>query len=279
MRYRVKSGDWIEFSGPDSVTPLNKRGDVLLVIDPGKTNMAVVIGNPYGVIYTFVEISGTGCDTTEYCSDLKVFFNAFLKNVKVYKSAVEAAVTYQGFKYHKSQMVLTEIRAAILSYFSEVHHAKPSEINNYAWKGAILPDGYRGHKEKGSLRYLNEQGIHGITHDVSDAVCMFMYLTKLTAYNKELICDATEAPTVPYIYTLIGGKLTEEDKKHPWSKYNCVFSFPDNVAYLLNRSISQTVIMEVPIEQLTQEDIYGACSVLFPNKDEQCVKVVVARNS
>lgn len=274
MRYRIQSGDWHSFGNPEHVIPLNYGGDVVIAIDPGKTNMAFTVGDPYGVVLSYVEISGQGCNTTEYCTDFVNFFRRFLSYCHPIRIGVEAAVSYKGMQYHVSQMVLTEIRANILQMITQVFGLAPIEINNWAWKKAILPEGFRSTSEKGSLRYLATVGFTKATHDVTDSICMYLYLQRTMPKYKDPYCDKSESS--PFPYKLI---IFTEDCFVPadelWTyEYNPKFSLSENANYYVNRT-HKNGYLTVPAETLSLEDIYGnTCVSCGPS---QTLKVVVSR--
>lgn len=144
----------------DAVTPVNYFGEVVIAIDPSKTNMAVFLGTPSGEPISAIEFSGNNrrrgpaMDTTQYCFEVRKFLTEYLQNVSVYLVGIEQAITKQGNKYHHSDMVLKEIRGAILNYFLEEYGVKVIEVNNWSWKFAVLPEGYRGKFDKGSKKFF-----------------------------------------------------------------------------------------------------------------------------
>lgn len=275
MRYRINSGPWCYYSEENGVKPLEQKGHVIVTIDPGKTNMAVVVGDAYGVIYNYIEISGQGCDTTQYCTDFSNFITSYLSNVKLWAVGVEAAVSYKGMHYHRSQMVLTEVRANILQLF-RVHFGKqPVEINNWAWKKAILPEGYRGTQEKGSLRFLNELGFTGVTHDVTDCICMYMWMHKNVPAAPPPFCDESEMCFCKYSTEIFASDGIPDGVEGMWDyTANPQFSLQDNIHYYLNRSIGNGVL-RVNASMLSLEEIYKMrCYLKAPTEE---LKVVVVR--
>ena len=275
MRYRINSGDWHYFSGDTEIKPLEKRGKVIVTIDPGKTNMAVVIGDAYGVIYTYVEISGKDCNTTQYCTDFSNFIERYLSNVELWAVGVEAAVSYKGMQYHRSQMVLTEIRANVLQLFRTRFGKQPVEINNWAWKKAILPDGYRGTQEKGSLRYLTELGLTNVTHDVTDCICMYMWLHRNVPKADDPYCDESEVCFCGYTLTIFNAEDLPTMKDMWQFAANPQYSLSDNVSYYLNRTNTNGVLT-IDASALSLEEIYALkCAT---NKPAEKLKVVVIRN-
>ena len=270
MTYRLNAGQIHTFVGnPDVAIP--RKQAVVIAIDPGKTNMAIVVGNTMGKVLAVAELSGKDCDTTEYCRDFRQFLDIYLKNVKILMVGVEQAVQYKGMQYYTSQMVLTEIRANILNYFLDRYGIGVIEINNYAWKHAILPEGYRGHGEKGSLRYFAERGITGYTHDVTDCMCMYMYLYPKAPKPERFYTDDIEEPL--YKYTLT---FTDYGEKEHFD-CNPEYTFLQNISYYVNRSDTDTFVVQGKSAYLSLEDIYSYESKVHIIDDN--FEVVVTRVS
>ena len=275
MTYRINSGAVHVYQGRGTGPKLNRRGNFVVAIDPSKTNLGLVVGNDRNVIYEWVELSGKDCDTTEYCNDLMDFLVDYLSNGTIIVAGVEQAVMYKGMQYYHSQMVLTEIRANILQGFLQRFNIQIHEINNYAWKGAILPDGYRGRSEKGSLRYINEKGIKGISDDISDAICIFLYLSRFVDQPEVLHCTDEEESLFKYTYAIVPTTFVVADLKETFGG-NGKVSLKGNIAYFLNRTTLTGFAFTYPVTSLTLEDIYcGNSHVDTPNLET--VKVVVAR--
>lgn len=273
MRYRIKSGPWIEYSAGNKVQPLQYGGDVIVAIDPSKTNMAMAIGDPWGVVLSYVEMSGKGCDTTEYCTDFMEFITQFLSLTHPIVMGEEQAVSYKGMQYHVSQMVLTEIRANLLQMIKTRFSLTPIEINNWTWKHAILPEGYRGQKEKGSLRYLEKFGFTGVTDDVTDAICMYLFLHRNQPKRAEPFCDRKEPCALPYQLYIYSNDIGVA--KELWThKYNPKFSLEDNANFYVNRTTGNGYL-DVPASALTLDEIYGRqCCAKTPTEN---LRVVVVR--
>lgn len=275
MEYRIRNGPWLNHSLGNKVNPLDYCGDVVVAIDPGKTNMAMTVGDPYGVILSYVEMTGKGTDTTDYCSEFTEFISAYLSNAHPVVVGEEAAVSYKGMEYHVSQMVLTEIRANLLQLIKVRLKCKPIEINNWTWKHAILPEGYRSTKEKGSLRFLTELGLHNVTHDVTDSICMYMYLQQTYTKNYPLPKCTRSEPCIHAYDTLLCGKDLDTSFIKQF-EYNPEFSLKDNISYLVNRATRQGVF-EINASCLTLDEIYNCNSLVsLPTED---LKVVFSRKS
>ena len=88
-----------------TVKPLEYGGEVVVVFDPSKTNMAMVIGTPRGDIITTFEFSGNNrkrgpaMDTTQYCMEVREFLSKLFQNVNLYTVAIEQAILKKGNNY------------------------------------------------------------------------------------------------------------------------------------------------------------------------------------
>ena len=275
----------------DPIKPLACAGDVIICIDPSKTNMAVLIGSPFGEIYSILEFSGNNrrsgptMDTTEYCSEFSEFLRRYLANVRVLDCAVEKAITKKGMEHHLSNMVLTEIRGKILGLFSEEYGiaAKQAEINNYSWKHDILPDGYRGHGEKGSKRWM--QDFHPesplcnyFEADATDVFCIYLYKIRRIKDRYVITCNKHEGALGKYSYGLYPNYMDQTPNTLKFD-YNKHFTLEDNAVFYGNRS-TKVGIAKVGIDSLTLDDIYGfTYGFTEPTDDNTEVRVVVSRSS
>lgn len=289
MLVQINNGPITYFSKGDYVQPLDVMGDVVLCIDPSKTNMACLIGSPFGEVYSIVEFSGNNrrkgpvMDTTDYCVDFVDFLRQYLKNVHVYDAGVEKAITKKGMEHHHSNMVLTEIRGKVLGFFAEEYgiRNKDVEVNNYSWKSAILPQGYRGHGEKGSKRYICDMFpgnpfCYYFEADATDVLCIYWYKIKKYEHTYQIVCNRAEKSLNNHSVGIYPAYMDNAKGLRKF-QYNHHFSLEENAIFYSNRS-AVTGIAEVPIESLSLDDIYkystGYSSIDLGLTD---VRVVVAR--
>lgn len=274
------------FNNGDHVTPLNKNSEIVIAIDPSKTNMAVLIGSPFEEIYDILEFSGNNrkrgpaMDTTVYCEQVREFLSKYLVNANIYMVGVEAAISKRGLSYHHSNMVLTEIRGNILNFFLERFHIKVEEINNWSWKYAVLPEGYRSQSEKGSKRYMHDYFPNSSLNDyfeadVTDVYCIYKYMCTKLCKGYNFVCCRKEEPNENtrkfYIYpstlTKVAGARVIVLNEH--------FSITDNVTYLCNRTNYALYTMIPDISVLSLDEIYGHCKGFSEIPKEGPVVLVV----
>ncbi len=271
----------------DKVNPMRYAGDVVISIDPSKTNMALVVGTPDGDILSCLEFSGNNrrkgpvMDTSQYCKEVREFLSIYLSKANIYMVGVEQAIGKEGFEHYKSSMVLTEIRANILNFFLEVYQIKVIEINNWSWKFAVLPEGYRSKYEKGSKKWFvntmpNSPYSKYFEADITDCICIYWYMVSKMCSGYSVYCNKSEPCDIPFYYyyqpcsldILHGREVT----------FNPRFTIEENLHFYVNR-IMKLFYMSVIVDTLDIPDMYGK-SVGFAWDDLSADKVrVVAKRT
>lgn len=278
----------VQWSRGDTVHPLEYAGDVVIVIDPSKTNCAIVLGTPQKQILNILEFSGNNrgrgpaMDTTLYCEELRCFLREYLQNCNLYTVGIEQAILPEGKSAHyHSTMVLTEIRGALLNFFMEEFNIKVNEINNWSWKAAVLPDGYRSKYEKGSKRFFEEHMAdtpyaHYFEADVTDCICIFWYLCDHYCSKYSLYCNRVEKSLSGFSFTFVPFNSGVTDGMQEVI-YNPRYSLEDNIAYYTNR-ILNTFCLEMDVVDVPISSVYGH-TLLFSkgNLKDKKVKVVAVR--
>lgn len=267
----------------DVVHPMDYSGDVVVVFDPSKTNMAMVVGTPDNVILNAIEFSGNNrgrgpvMDTTRYCEEVRNFLSIYLSKVKLYLVGVEQAITKRGLQYHHSSMVLNEIRGILLNFFPEKFNIRVVEVNNWSWKFGVLPDGYRSKYEKGSKKWFkqcmpNSPYSNYFEADMTDCICIYWYLIKKNCANYSCYCNQYEQGTSDYIdyYVPLENSITNDMRE---VTFNPRFTVEDNINFYVNRIIG-FFFMVVDVDKLNVPDMYGK-SAGFQEKDLNCLKVKV----
>lgn len=273
------------YSEMSLVQPLQYFGDCIVVIDPSKTNMAVLVGDPTGAVLSIVEFSGNNRrkgpaeDTTMFCLEVRKYLTEFLANCRLIDVGVEQAVGYEGMNYYRSSLVLTEIRANILEYFTKEYRIKPTEINNWAWKSAVLPSGYRSRSEKGSKRWItdtmpNSPWANYFEADVTDVLCMYWYMLQ-TRSTYDLVCTKVEQAQVPFGYYF---EPCNNYTKLREVIYNDRYSVMDNCNFYVNRILSAFCMKLIP-NQVPIDLIYGHCDgFTFDDMYGKQVRMVIGRS-
>lgn len=222
-----------DFSAPPKA--LNCPWPLIIVIDPGKTNMAMYVGTPAGHVIRSYEFSGKGEDTTVYCEEFKAFMRYTFAGCNVVGFGQEKAIHKKGFEYYRSQMVLTEIRAILLELSREFGWGKSTEINNWSWKNYALPKKYHMQSQKGSKLYLPtlDRRFEYATDDLTDVACMYSWMCHEWIGAKTIRCDRDEPELVKPQIAIVDQTLVPADTLEFF--YNPEFSLEQNAIYFANR--------------------------------------------
>lgn len=278
---------FVEWGMHSEVHPLEYAGEVVIAFDPSKSNMAMVLGTPDGTILNALEFSGNNrkkgptMDTTLYCEEVREFLKRYLVNARLYMVGVEQTILKKGMDYYHSNQVLNEVRSSLLSFFMDIYGIRVIEINNWSWKHAILPQGYRGQFQKGSKLWFRDTMPTSpfnfyFEADMTDCVCIYWYLVSKHCTNYALVCNRAEPAFKPYKFRLYPDTdILDQTMKVP---YNDAFSIEDNISYYVNR-VGKTFTFDVPVSKVPLEMIYDKAS-FFTNKDifTKIIKVVACRD-
>lgn len=277
----------VQWRAADAVNPISYGGEVVIVFDPGKTNMAMIIGTPDGTVLNHIEFSGNNrgngpvMDTTIYCNEVKEFLRKYLQKARIWFVATEATILKKGRDYYHSNQVLNEVRANLLQFFLSEYGIHVEEINNWSWKSHILPEGYRSQKFKGSKKWFHDVNPTSpynfyFNADMTDCVCIYWYVVEYMCTNYTMICNRSEVAISQYKYTIVP-KSFSTGSKVTVVQFNNVFSLAQNIAYYTNR-ILHSFVMEVPVDCFELKDIYGNVQMFEKgNLWDKTVKVVVCR--
>lgn len=279
MQVLINTNAPFEFRAGQEIPHFGFKGDLVSAIDPGKTNMALVVGTTFGVILCIIQFRapGTRYDTSDYCHDFKDFISRYFAGCKFKVFGIEQAISKRGMNHHHSSMVLTEIRANLIDLAFDLTGRKAVEINNWAWKYAVLPDGMRSQSEKGSTRFLSDIYDTYGTSDVTDGVCMFRYLTQEhCSLTTTLFPDIVEKPLTGYSVSImpLGTGARARARKF---NYEPQLSLHDNCAYFTNRTWEQGYAL-VRVKDLPLEVIYAYAKGFMPGNSTETVEVVVVRS-
>ena len=238
-----------------NVIPLQSNLPVIVACDQSKTGYAVMVGDVSGRELSLFEMIGSGMTTEDFCHEYTEYLRRLLSLVNIVLVGYEKMILKSGMQYYNSAEVLHDIRVTTKQLFKELTGKNPIEVNNQTWKSTILPEGYRSHGEKGSLRYLREKDYFKYcdsSDNITDVACIFSYLLLRKVPSLELFCDAEEPPLYDCLIALVSdsdGILSSQHKKF---KFNCEFSIEQNSYYYANR-ISDLGISEVPLLRLQKE--------------------------
>lgn len=275
MRLRVNNGRSSWYDTNTYVEPLIGNQPLIVAIDQSKTNCAIIVGTTDRKVIHIAEASGNdpefyerAGDTTTFCVELTDYLAKLLgrstihgmwqekpifkdNDSKWYKGKKERG---DGYSHFKSQLVLTEIRAALLNFSIKLTGEPSKEVINTEWKGKILPDGYRGQKEKGSWRYLSQLDPKWInyTDDVTDALCIYLYAIATMGPAPIGICNEVEKPVYNYILSIVDSCAVPKTAVH--FQVNSNMTCEDNAIYFSNRAsglgAAKLDVMKIPIKEI-----------------------------
>lgn len=243
------------------IKPIKTTAEVIVVTDPGKTNMATIVGTTDGRVLQILEFSGKDMENVVYCKEFKDYLMKLLKGLNVVKFYQEKPIMKNpargsennGYSQFHSQMILTEVRSHLRELAYMITGKIPEEINNWAWKKAILPEGYRGIHQKGSKLYFTKINpmYADYTHDVTDVICMYLYEVQNYRKSRKLLCTEPESSNVDYSCCLAGKSSIPSCAVE--FEYNDTLTLTDNVNYIANRTTG-ILYSHIGDKQLSVED-------------------------
>jgi len=257
-----------EYDALSPVEPLDYAGEVIISIDQSKTNFAVDVLSPTEDIVEVIEFSGNNRkrmsppeDDTRFCREVKHFFIEHFKYAEVIEFGIEAALikSYKKGKRDYAMFRTTEtlqmIRTTCLDMIYELSGTNPTEVNNWAWKSFCLPQGFRGNDKKYSKLYLQTYEPDNplcayYDNDATDAFMIGRYIIRTKHKGYTVLCNRPESCSRDVTITI----HSAVDETLQTFVYNDIYPIETNLAYYANRS--KHFQMEVPLEQLTLEQIY-----------------------
>lgn len=286
MLYKLYNGPARVFKNGDPVPDLKYVGQLVMTIDPSKTNCAVVLGTPAGEVLSILEMSGNNWsagpveDTTEYCSEIKEFLKEYVSKAEMYRIGLEQAITKKGMNHHHSNMVLTEIRGALLNFFWESYRLTKDdvEVNNWTWKSHVLPEGYRSQNEKGSYRYFwqylgDKSYVDYYEADVTDCLCIFKYITRQTRDTYRIACQQIEKSVNDHTIAIMPDWADQLGNRD--FEYNPSFTVEQNAAYYANRT-RKSGIAPIDVSRIPLETLYKYSSGFMEIPRDSIARLVVA---
>ena len=278
MQVQINLNAPFEYKAGQKIKPFDFCGDIVLATDPGKTNMAMAVGTPFGTQLCILQFRapGSAYDTSDYCHDFKDFLSRYFAGCKFSYFGIEQAISKRGMNHHHSSMVLTEIRANLIDLAYSLTGSKPLEINNWAWKYAILPDGMRSQSEKGSIRFLPEIYKKYGNADVTDAICMYRYIIEKHCGPYVIFPNRSEKALAPYKVLIVppGSKVASTARRFQYEKS---LSLAENCTFFANRTWEKGVAT-VDVDALSLDDIYSHAIGFVPGNSGKAVEVVVVRS-
>ena len=194
-----QNGSGFRFYNKDSELKLPSQSIPLVVgIDPSKSGCAIAIGTIMRDEPVVTEVSGTGMDTTVFCEALKDILARLFDGCTIHTVYIERMILPSNKRRgeegtHRSFItveILSEIQAALKSFFYVKTGFVPELINNQLWKSAIIPPEFNRKNTKGSISFLYSENRRyvGYSDNATDAVCIYRYATHNLPNNLLHLC-------------------------------------------------------------------------------------------
>lgn len=177
----------------DTYSPIDIEGEVIVGIDPSKTNTAIYVESWYNPSKNF-DIEITIPSTIHHINgswEVRTILKKLLKNCKVKSVAIEDVVTVKkeeeaGYRkinlndLHKVRIILTFIFSSFVIFCQEFFKVNPMIVNNSEWKSEVIPHEYNKKSSKGSKLWLEaiNHRLGSRSNDVTDAYCIVQYIRK-----------------------------------------------------------------------------------------------------
>lgn len=192
--------------------PLYSNKKIIIAIDSSKSNSAIVVGDTVGHVLDDFEISGSGAGTDVYdlCRETRTQLKNLFQGSDILLVGIEDIITkkekgYKGMEIHQSRAKITTVWNNFIFFFDEFFGIMPILVNNWSWKSGILPERYRTKEhDKGSKDWFMSLGNQWADRkdDVTDAVCIYMYLLKTMNIKPTYEVKEIQPPMYSYEYSI-----------------------------------------------------------------------------
>lgn len=247
--------------------PLYSNKKIIISIDSSKTNSAIIVGDTMGHILDDFEIKGGGnqVDVHDLCRETRAQLKNLFHGADILLVGIEDIITkkekgYKGIEIHQSRLKITTVWNNFIFFFDEFFGIMPVLVNNWAWKSGVLPEKYRTKDhDKGSKDWFKSLGNQWAdrSDDVTDAVCIFLYLRQTMNIKPVYEIKEIQPPTHEYEIALYPDSLTISDKMKVFEIVNNE-TLEHNLGTMSNMlDINQIGCVKVPIESIPIEWIYS----------------------
>lgn len=264
----------------DHLVPEYTGRSVFVAIDSSKSNSAMVVGTPDGIVLDDYEFNGAGRDVDVYdlCRDTREQLKLLFAGATIVSVGIEDIITKNGYhkgdnsknkfhsnmslEVHQSRAKITAVFNNFIFAFEEFFGIRPTLINNWEWKSRVLPEEYRTREHhKGSQDYLPKLSVRWLdrSDDVTDAACIYLFMLDTIKYVEIRSIIATEVCSHSYKYRIapISAKL-EDGRFVPYAIQNDD-TLEHNMGTIANRlQDGQLGYFELDTSRLSLEQIYKA---------------------
>ena len=250
MQLQIETQRPIQFTEHTTIEPLDFSGDVVLAVDQSKRNTAMLIATPYREIIKVIQFGSPGSanKTSTFCAEFEHFVTTYLSKAHIVDVFLEQPTgDTKGMHYYQSAMKLMEIRSRWVALSHSYWGIDVREVNNWSWKRAVLPDGYRSQKEKGSAFYFYNWYAQYGSDDVTDALGILLYGLDTWHHHEKLFPNSDVAPC-RYVWVIQNQPDTVQ------GEYNPALPWDANLRWFATNVYSRCSFL-CPRELLSQEDI------------------------
>lgn len=286
----------------DIVQPRYAGKELIVAIDSSKSNSAMAVADNRGNLIDYIELNGKTDgtaeeDTLHLCQvereTLKVIFqgakfkyvgieNIITKRTEKKKTGNSSQDNRQGrngMTEHESRFKITAVFMSFISFFQDNFNITPELINNWSWKASILPEQFR-HKDvhKGSLEYFKSinSKYKYCTDDVTDAICILMYLCKI--HNVKTGVEIKEPELSSFKHKVIlTCKSFKTNRKEELFYVNENLTLEQNINTMSSRIGNDphcVAVAEIRTAWINWDDLYKYCCGTF-SKRELVLKLIV----
>lgn len=247
--------------------PLYSNKKIIIAIDSSKSNSAIVVGDTVGHVLDDFEINGGGgkVDVYDLCRETRAQLKNLFRGADILLVGIEDIITknergYKGIEIHQSRAKITTVWNNFIFFFDEFFNIMPVLVNNWAWKSGVLPEKYRTkNHDKGSKDWFMSLGNQWADRkdDVTDAVCIYLYLRKVMNIKPVYEIKEIQPPTHEYEIALYPDSLTISDKMKVFEIVNNA-TLEHNLGTMSNMlDTNQVGCVKVPIESIPIEWLYS----------------------
>lgn len=253
----------------DWYQPTYQGRKIVVAIDSSKSNSAIVVGDIFGNILDDYEIDGSGSevDVYELCWDTRKQLLNLFKDSEISIVGIEDIITkkskdYKGLDTHMSRAKITAVFNSFIMFFQDYHNINPILVPNQSWKKSILPDEFRkADIHKGSKQWFDSLGGRwsGRKDDVTDAVCIYMFLLKNNKIKPVYDISETEPTSYRYDYSILPVTFKEPESISKVFNILNEDSLIHNIETVVNRLDEEKKlgVFTIPIDRLSVDDIYS----------------------
>lgn len=236
------------------INSLNTKDEILIAIDPSKSNTSMIVSNLAGDILEILQLIGKDITVDDYCKRVIYFISTHFYNCNIVSIYEEEMILKEGNKYYYSNRVLHDVRHALDTAFKkELGLNCLKFINNWYYKSKVLPAEYRkrSHK-KGSQDFLDPS--HKWNDNVTDALCIHLVQQSEYKSSHKVFCTRSENYNGEAIIKLVDVDNVNTNTLEEFI-YNENYNILQNANYYLNRRYNFGFTY-VAFSQLKLQDLY-----------------------